>query len=42
MEETQKKIPLRPEAEYIDEIEQKDLKIEELLDELTEKDTLID
>lgn len=42
MEETRKKIPLRPEAEYIEEIEQKNEKIEELMDELLKKDTLID
>ena len=40
--ELEKKIPKRPEKEYIQEIEEKNLKIEELLDELLQKDVLID
>ena len=42
IEEIKKKIPKKPEEEYIEEVEQKNGKIEELLDELLQKDTLID
>eukprot|EP00350_Pseudokeronopsis_sp_OXSARD2_P009061 CAMPEP_0170551944 /NCGR_PEP_ID=MMETSP0211-20121228/9931_1 /TAXON_ID=311385 /ORGANISM="Pseudokeronopsis sp., Strain OXSARD2" /LENGTH=108 /DNA_ID=CAMNT_0010859423 /DNA_START=389 /DNA_END=715 /DNA_ORIENTATION=+ len=42
IENIKKKIPKKPEEEYIEEVEQKNVKIEELMDELLQRDTLID